>query len=222
MQGRYLAAVTPTEFSDFHRRAADYFGKADNPIEALYHQFFYERDSAYDLWQVEIEEAVSRYEYARQETLYAISLAKEIFCLLTKAQQADCWFRRGEYHYYLGENQRAYAAYQAALEHYQTLNDPRGTANTLLSLGDLEANLGNATEADRLYNSALRQYLILQEPMGQMNCYLSLARLSQQEENSKQALKHYQAVLTIATQIGFGEHPVILHVKAEMQSLNND
>ena len=213
VQINYLRKATPTEFEAFHRQAAAYFDNNKQPVENLYHRFFFEPDEAFTLWYGLQTEASRKYMYNVAEVLFQVAEADEID--LKPSLKAHRELLRGRHHVMLGNVDAARAHYDAALPLYRREQARLGEANVLQSLGDLERRLGNVDAARAHYGIALSTYSELQDPTGQMNVQIGLARLERELGNTTQAQQHYLQVFQIADVIGFTTHPVTLNLYIE-------
>ncbi|MCL4862276.1 MAG: tetratricopeptide repeat protein, partial [Caldilineaceae bacterium] len=110
--------------------------------------------------------------------------------------------------------------YDDALPLYEAEQARLGKANTLKSLGDLESRLGNLAQARQHYDDALQLFELEQDPVGKMNVYLGLARLAALQGDIAQARQCYEMVLSLADQIGFGDHPVTQDIRNEYEALS--
>jgi tetratricopeptide (TPR) repeat protein len=88
-----------------------------------------------------------------------------------------------------------------AIQACRAVQDVRGEANTLQSLGDLKVRLADLEGAQKEYAAALPIYREIQDRLGEANTHQSIGNLYLAQENPQAAFTEYRAALEIHSDI---------------------
>ncbi len=132
----------------------------------------------------------------------ALNLAGELEYLEGKARALD---NIGLALYFDGQYKEALEYFLQALEHRESLDNPRNTANTLSSIANIYQYFGSFTQAEKIYLQALEIRKNIGDDKGIATTLVNLGRLERSRGNYENALDNLLRCIDIYKRIGYDE-----------------
>ncbi|MEX0172145.1 tetratricopeptide repeat protein [Streptomyces sp. LMG1-1-1.1] len=195
----YLRTQYPNRWRAAHRAAAAYFEAAGSPAEVAYHRFAASGSDSHELtawWHTQVTAALDGYRLD-EANLLIDAVREAAHAPLPPPLHAHTTYFRGRVEYFSDHYPAAGRLLDRALGLYQDLDDPRGQADTLRSLGNLARMRTDDTAAGRLLDQALALYRDLNDRRGQAHLLRSLGDLARVRGDDAQAGRLLEQALAL-------------------------
>ncbi len=152
-----------------------------------------------------LSRALERRGYVRFTAMSDFSGARDDWTRITEigdpASQAMAWLQISGIDVSQNRTAPGIAAVRRALEIYQDLGDPRGTALCRMRMADLLSR-SEPQQAEKLYGESATTWMELAEKAMQLQCLSQVAALKWQQSHLEEALVLYEKTLQQAEEVG--------------------